>query len=614
MWRERLPDARAGPDLRGDGEDTLGCTFHQGPRVGHRDVVLHAPASRLVICAQRPQAIGLQTQWLGQVLQGAVNIEQSRLVSTGDLSTFTGPVVAGTEPQRRALRQAAGLAAVMDIYGANARLLRDGPGRGRVFYYDPHSKEYTGQLNVLKGWCGRRHGVTKTLHLDMIHTQSGRPCFAQHYSPYYDLRERFFMTVGLFDELFPAAARRGRLFVLDRGIYGLDTFGRFGADYLLTWEKGYRGDGWDGCRAEVVFSRVRARNHAADLMLYRFECREEPWRRDPAMRRILVRATNPNGNSIAVAILCSDPDIDIETAVWLMFNRWLQENDFKYLDRHFGLNQLTSYASKAVAEEADRLRDMPVDCPEYRELKAQERAAENELARALLKREAVRDSLTEARERLAALQDARQRLRRRIDTGLEQLHAAEGPELGRAFAAADSLAAEGGELRRERLGAQRTHRRVHERLQHVQQQVSENKQHLADLQARLSEAVRQQSRLRLLIDNRYRLLDSRCKEMLDALRISASNMFAALVAVFRPIYGNYRNDHVMLRNLTRADGFLHNDGQTLHVRLWLKGRFQDRQLKAFRAFLAEMSDRLTAHRPPGSPPVRINLLEHPPHW
>jgi hypothetical protein len=31
----------------------------------------------------------------------------------------------------------------------------------------------------------------------------------------------------------------------------------------------------------------------------------------------------------------------MERAVWLILNRWLQENDFKYLDRHFGLNQLT---------------------------------------------------------------------------------------------------------------------------------------------------------------------------------------------------------------------------------------------------------------------------------
>ncbi len=297
-----------------------------------------------LFCRFRPFAKGIQTQWLGQILQGAVNIEQSRLVADADLAIFTGPVLSGPQAQRNALGDDACLERAMDIYTANNRLLSDGPGNGRVFYYDPHSKELTGGLKTLKDWCGSRHGVARTLHLDFIHTESGRPCFVQHYSPYYDLRERFFMTLDQFDRLFPEDQRAGRLFVLDRGIFGMAAFDRFHerGDRFLTWEKGYQGDGWNGQRPETVFERRRVRNHAGDLRFYRFECREDPWRRDTTVRRVLVRAINPEGRTIEVAVLCSDPDIAVETAVWLICNRWLQENDFKYLDRHFGLDQLTS--------------------------------------------------------------------------------------------------------------------------------------------------------------------------------------------------------------------------------------------------------------------------------
>ena len=245
--------------------------------VHHTGMILFTLLFEL-FCRFRPSAKGLQAQWLGQILQGAVNIERSRLVTADDLAVFTGPVVAGTQPQRDGLGHLAGPAAVMDIYAANNRLLSDGPGRGRVFYYDPHSKEYTGGLKTLRDWCGRRHGVAKTLHLDFIHTRSGRPCFAQHYSPYYDLRERFFMTLEMFDPLFPEDGRNGRLFVLDRGIFGLSTFERFRerGDHFLTWEKGYRGGGWDELEPESVFERHRVRNCSADLRAYRFECREAP--------------------------------------------------------------------------------------------------------------------------------------------------------------------------------------------------------------------------------------------------------------------------------------------------------------------------------------------------
>ena len=114
--------------------------------------------------------------------------------------------------------------AVLDVYKANSRLLPDGPGMGDIFYYDPHSKECSTQLNMLIGWCGRLHSTAKVLHLDFIHTQSGLPCFIQHYDNFYDLRERFFITLSLFEKLFPKKSLSGSTFILDRGIFARMSF------------------------------------------------------------------------------------------------------------------------------------------------------------------------------------------------------------------------------------------------------------------------------------------------------------------------------------------------------------------------------------------------------
>ena len=48
----------------------------------------------------------------------------------------------------------------MNIYALNAELLSDGPNRGKLFYFDPHTKKYTGMLKTLKGWCGGSHNQT----------------------------------------------------------------------------------------------------------------------------------------------------------------------------------------------------------------------------------------------------------------------------------------------------------------------------------------------------------------------------------------------------------------------------------------------------------------------
>ena len=325
-------------------------------------------------------------QWIGQILQGAVNIEQCREISAPDLSEFVGDVKAGTDCQRAALKKMAGLEGTLDIYRANLALLSDGPDRNDAFYYDPHAKEYTGQLDILKGWCGRRHGISKVVYLDAIHTESGRCCFIQHYCPFYDLRERFFMTLALFDRLAPEDRRSGRTFVLDRGIYGLDALRRFErtGDHVLTWLKGYTGNGWREGAPTTAFVRHRPRNRADDLRTYRFECQEQPWDKLPGMRLIIVRATNPEGRTIEVAVLCGNPHMALDRAVWLMFNRWIQENDFKYLDKHFGINQLTSYASSTYFHRAADFRDRKVESPEYRRLARELAKCEKNLGKLLL--------------------------------------------------------------------------------------------------------------------------------------------------------------------------------------------------------------------------------------
>jgi hypothetical protein len=141
-------------------------------------------------------------------------------------------------------------------------------------------------------------------------------------------------------------AKRGRTFIIDRGIFGQECFKRFAraGDYLITWEKNYPGDAWREGDDIIQFSRNKFRNNRHDLKTYSFRCLEMNWQKNPSFRRFIVQATNPSGNTVQLSILCSNPEIELNEAVWLMFSRWIQENNFKYLNQHFGLDQITSYA------------------------------------------------------------------------------------------------------------------------------------------------------------------------------------------------------------------------------------------------------------------------------
>jgi len=326
-----------------------------------------------------------QCQLILQLLLGAVNIEQSKSLCHGSMCFFSKRIITTLRLQRKLMDAYATTESTIDLYRKNSDLLTDGPNKGNVYLFDPHTKDYTGALNILKGWCGSQHSIRKVMNLDSFHTVSGRPCFIQHYCAYDDMRERFFASLKLFDQLFDEDKRSGRTFVIDRGIFGLECFSLFGDDYLITWEKGFNGSGWIDDGKTIEFSRFRHKNDRKKTKVYNFKCQESTWDKADNFRKVIVQATNDNGRTITVSVLCSHPTMDVQDLVWYIFNRWLQENDFKYLDENFGINQLDSRAHISFEEKAGEFTDRNAESAEYKKLKKLTNSAATKLAKSLLK-------------------------------------------------------------------------------------------------------------------------------------------------------------------------------------------------------------------------------------
>lgn len=560
-----------------------------------------------VLFAEGMKAIAdpLQRQFIGQILQGAVNVEQSKTLCGRSLSSFTGPVANDLKEQRDRLGEQACAEEVIRAYARNAELLCDGPDRGELFYFDPHTKEYTGQLKVLKGWCGRRHGVVKALNLDSFHTQSGRPCFIRHYGPYYDMRERFFMSLAEFNLLFAPDKRRRRTFVIDRGIYALPTLQSFGSDYVITWEKNYRGDGWDEGLPVIAFSRSLPKNSRGDLHTTQFQCQQTAWRRDASFRRIIVRATKESGRTCEASIVTSHPDMDIQDVVWPMFRRWLQENDFKYLDTHFGINQLTSRDNASFANCADRFEDRSVESPQYRNLKSELKAAETNLAKDLLKLRRLQTRARDLQIEKSLLQARRQKLISRLRKCIQRLTEGHRKPRG-AGTLEDDIKQFHSCLKR----LTKKNSRNAEQQTETEEIVARTEDQIGALEARLCKTLREQSRLQLLIDGEYRLLDTRKKALMDVLRVTASNIFRNVQEQFRAICDNFRDDHVLVRMLSRCSGTMQKTSDATTFQLWLPGTLQPHRIRAIEELLAEIERRTNAAIP-AARPIRIELLSGP---
>ena len=84
----------------------------------------------------------------------------------------------------------------------------------------------------------------------------------------------------------------------------------------------------------------------------------------------------------------------------------------------------------------------------------------------------------------------------------------------------------------------------------------------------MGQTQKEVSRLEYLIEENYRRLDVSSKKMMDALKLIARNVFYQSLQPFKEKYNNYRDDHELFRNLTRAHGVMITREDQVKVQLF----------------------------------------------
>jgi hypothetical protein len=524
----------------------------------------------------------LLAQWLASIMLGAVNIEQTKYLNWEDLGNLLGQTVRFPTPQREQLTRLATPATIDAVLRWNYQQLATNPG-DNDFYYDPHTAHYTGMQQVLKGWCAAIRWADKLINSDYIHTSKGHPIYFECTDNYDDLRARFAPLIGRLRTCLQWTPERVLTFVVDRGIYSNQIFNQVLADpsiHLITWEKGYQAAAdtpWEtlsnehqaaGTHGSHTFKRQR--NNAKDHRSYHFEYIHRPWAKNPAIRQIIVRATNPKGNTVQLSVLTDDNQRPTHETVRLIFNRWIQENDFKYLDKHFGINQLTSYRSTPYEQLRDQLTDRQVPNHAYVQKVKTGRQLDQRKARLLL----------------ADDQAQRDQTRRQLD--LDQIHsgiAKRATDYPENLAVSIPSAAESKEIARH-LNATKRHHKYRQarvlKIENIHQQILQNDREKVALDKEVS-------RIDQLIAQDMVRMNLANKTLMDAIKISARNLFYRLFAPFKTAYDNYRDDHCHYRELTQCDGLLRWTGSEIEVHLVPQVNYPPKLRKIIERHLADLN-------------------------
>ena len=528
----------------------------------HLGVLLFSKA--LIQISQAPQAPEpLLKQWMACVLLGCHNVEQTKYLNLDDLTVLLGDVTRFTTAQRDQLERLANGSIIQAVWRWNRSQIEQNAGAGD-YYLDPHTKHYTGMQPILKGWCATIRWADKALHSDFLHSVKGEALYSQCADNFADLRQRFESVLWRARQVLDWPQNKQITLIVDRGIFGMEVFEKILAEplvHLITWEKGYDKGQWCAKEQSAEFTLERKRNRADDVRIYRFRYMARAWAKNPQMQQLIVLATNPEGKEIEVSVLCTDAKRSAQEAILLIFNRWIQENDFKYLDKHFGINQITSYRTVEYAKLAGQVEDRQIQSGQAKALQQKGRHLKTQQSRLLVEQEradhehqkrAAQTTKLEAAVSQATLPDNEQETQ-----ALNRLRQAT-----------------------QRYEEKRVQRR--KQIEELNGQIDANETQKQTVQQK-------ESRLAQLIAQGMHRLDTAQKELMDTIKVSARNLFYRTLQPFKKAYDNYRDDHDYFRKLTHSGGVLRWTGSEFQAHLAPQVNYSPALKRIIRNWLEEVN-------------------------
>jgi transposase len=215
-----------------------------------------------------------------------------------------------------------------------------------LLYIDGHVRAYHGTAHTLpEGWVAR-HRLCLPATTDIwVNQQDGQPVFVVTAPANGDLLAM--LRREILPEIRRLVGERRVTLVFDREGWSPQFFQEAhqqGFD-ILTYRKGQY-SAWPVKAFQTVTGVVDGRS-------VRYDLAERSRQLLPGFRMREVRRRCANGHQTAV--LTTRVDLPIQVVAYRMFERWRQENFFRYMRQHFALDALVTYA----VEPADPERTIP---------------------------------------------------------------------------------------------------------------------------------------------------------------------------------------------------------------------------------------------------------------
>lgn len=347
---DRDPTDRSGDRLLarlGLLEDALPL-FGSGTAIAHAGVLLALPAllaSGIVDCAKKiygslgPAFFGLRTTLLTLLLMALWRIRRPEGLKKHSPASLGRVLGVDRAPEVKTLRRklarlaTVGRAAEFGQALAQQRITRCGQAMG-FLYIDGHVRVYHGKHPLPKAHVARMRLSMPATTDYWVNDSTGDPLFVLTADVNAGLVK---MLPGLLTELRRLVGPRRLTIVFDRGGFSPKLFQHIlasGFD-LLTYRKG---------RLRRVPARCfHTRRTRVEGRTFTYVLADQEVRLLKGRLR-LRQVTRLSDNGHQTPILTSRRDLSTAQVAYWMFNRWRQENFFKYLRAEYALDALAEYA------------------------------------------------------------------------------------------------------------------------------------------------------------------------------------------------------------------------------------------------------------------------------
>ena len=515
-------------------------------------------------------------QWLAMILNGCHNIEQGRALNYRALELFIGRQKRSADKQRITLKSIATQDNMRLLFSKNMRMINGQDDDS--FLLDPHGVPYTGQLPILKCWLGGSHSIGKGYYLDLIHTLNGEPVFSLIDDNYYDLRQRLVAIVTEFRKILGGDKGRFLTFIIDRAIYDVEFMKKMYKEniYIITWEKNYKKGVWDaeaGNYLTETFSIMKFRNRQEDTYNYTVQFFKRRWDKESSFAQYIVMLSKPKKAPIELSIICTQFDRNSIETIKPILTRWLQEQDIGYLIS-LGINQITSYSHYSYDEIAQNLTDRMIDNKEFNKLSAEKLKLKKQLGMLLLNRETYIECKEQELSKLTIEQQSYE-----LELEDENISQEKSKKLKQ-------------KIKKTKSKMKTIHRNKNKTLNKNSEKQQPLRTQIKNIEIKLGDMPKKISRIEKLINEEYVKLNFMPKSLMDAIKMIARNIIYQLLEVFRPIWNNYRNDLVILRELIMTMGHINETQSTIYILLNPTRQFGKKDQDKVNQFLFEISKRV----------------------